>query len=123
MRKVSVEDTESFVSAADCFRPLSSALGTEDVSINHYELAPGDSFGFCYHRHHDQEEVFYIRSGTVTFETEDGDVPVSTGELVRFGPGEFQRGTNRGTERVVALALGAPRPENEEVDLARDCPN
>jgi hypothetical protein len=47
---------------------------------------------------------------------------VSAGEIIRFGPGEFQRGTNRGTGRVVALALGAPRVENERVDLRRDCP-
>ncbi|MFH5797939.1 cupin domain-containing protein [Haladaptatus sp. CMAA 1911] len=122
MEKVAIEEIESFVSAAACFRPLSTALGTDHVAINHYELEPGDSFGFCYHRHHEQEEVFVVESGTVTFETESGDVPVSAGELVRFGPGEFQRGTNRGTERVVALALGAPRVENERVDLRRDCP-
>ncbi|WP_227355353.1 cupin domain-containing protein [Haladaptatus salinisoli] len=122
MRKVAVEAVDSFVSAADVFRPLSAALGTERVAVNYYELAPGDSFGFCYHRHHEQEEVFYVQSGTATFETESGLATVDAGELVRFAPGEFQRGTNRGPERVVALALGAPRVEDERVDLRRDCP-
>ncbi len=121
MRKASTETEDSFISAADCFRPLSSMLETEQVALNYYELAPGDSFGFCYHRHHEQEEAFYIQSGTVTFETEDDDVSVSAGELVRFEPMEFQRGTNRGNERVIALALGAPRVEDETVDLRRDC--
>lgn len=122
MKKVHVDDLDSFVSAADTFRPLSGALGTEHVAINHYELGPGDSFGFCYHRHHDQEEVFYVLAGTVTFETESGPVAVSEGEAIRFAPGEFQRGTNRDGERVVALAIGAPRT-SEEIDLRRECPD
>jgi len=86
-----------------------------------YELETGDSFGFCYHRHHTQEEVFYVQAGTATFETADGDVEVTAGEAVRFPPMEFQRGTNRGEERVVALALSAPRGP-ETVDLLRTCP-
>ncbi|MFC4550584.1 MULTISPECIES: cupin domain-containing protein [Halorussus] len=130
MRTVSVTDAESFVSAADAFRPLSDALGTTDVAVNYYELDPGDGLGFCYHRHHEQEEVFYVQSGNVTFRTENGDVAVEAGELVRFGPGEFQRGTNRSDpesgeeagERAVVLALGAPRVEDERVDLRRKCP-
>ncbi len=47
---------------------------------------------------------------------------VESGELVRFAPGEYQRGVNRGDERVVALALGAPR-ESGALDLQRDCEN
>lgn len=122
MKKVTIADADSYVSAGDVFRPLSGLLGTTDVAINYYELGSGDSFGYCYHRHHEQEEVFYIQSGTVTFETENGDVPVEAGEVVRFPPGEFQRGTNRGDKRVVALALGAPQEEGK-TDLRRECSN
>lgn len=120
MQQIRVADLDSFVSAADVFRPLSGALGTEHVSINYYELGPGDSFGFCYHRHHDQEEVFYLIAGTVTFDTESGPVEVSAGEAIRIAPGEFQRGTNRGDERVVALAIGAPKGSTD-IDLRREC--
>jgi len=52
--------------------------------------------------------VFYVLSGTATFETEAGEVTVDAGEAIRFVPGEFQQGSNRGDERVVALAPGAP---------------
>ncbi|WP_132059310.1 cupin domain-containing protein [Halorussus amylolyticus] len=121
MKKIRIEDVESWMGPADVKRPLTKQLGTTDVAVNYYELAPGDSFGFGYHAHSDQEEVFYVESGTVTFETEGGPVEVSSGEVVRFGPGEFQRGVNRGDERVVSLALGAPK-DGGELEMRRDCP-
>jgi uncharacterized cupin superfamily protein len=120
MEKVHVDDVDGQMSAADVRRPISKALGSDHLAINYYELAPGDSFAFGYHAHDDQEEVFYVQSGTVTFETEDGDVVVSAGELIHFAPGEFQRGVNEGDERVVALALGAPR-DTENVEMYRRC--
>ncbi|WP_247730910.1 cupin domain-containing protein [Halovivax limisalsi] len=121
MKHVRIDDVENDVQPAAVVRRLTEALETTDVAINHYELEPGDSFAFGYHRHEIQEEVFFVRSGTATFETETGDVTVGAGEIVRFAPGEFQRGWNRGDERVVALALGAPLAYGES-ELRRDCP-
>lgn len=120
MKKVALDALDSRMGPADVKRPLSKALDTDDVALNYYELAPGDSFGFGYHRHAGQEEVFYVRDGTVTFETEDGDVDVSAGELVRFAPGEWQLGTNRGDDRVVALAIGAPA-DASATEMLREC--
>jgi len=56
----------------------------------------------------------------VTFATESGDVPVESGELVRFAPGEFQLGRNPGGERASVLALGVPR-ESTEIQYRRRC--
>lgn len=103
-------------------RNLTRPLGTADVALNYYELEPGDSFAYAYHNHEIQEELFYVMAGTATFETDAGDVEVGPGEIVRFPPGEYQRGTNRGGDRVVALALGAPL-EYGEMDKRRDCPD
>jgi len=100
MERVRIADVDRSVQPAAVMRPLTDALGTTDVAINYYELEPGDSFAFAYHRHEVQEEVFYVQSGTATFETEDGAVTVDAGELIRFVPGEFQRGWNRGDERT-----------------------
>ena len=122
MEKVRIEEIESRTGPADVKRPLTRALGATDLAVNYYELAPGDSFAFGYHAHGDQEEVFYVQSGTVTFETEEGPVAVGPDELVRFAPGEFQRGVNEGDGRVVALALGAPK-ESGDLDLRRECPD
>ena len=122
MRRVATDEVDRWASPAAEKRPLSEALGAAHVAVNYYELEPGDSFGFGYHRHPEQEEVFVVTEGTVTFETEAGDREVSAGEAVRFVPGEWQRGTNRGDERVVALALGAPA-ESSAVEIRRDCPD
>ncbi|WP_137284260.1 cupin domain-containing protein [Halorussus salinisoli] len=122
MEKVRIENVESRTGPADVKRPLTRALGATDLSLNYYELAPGDSFAFGYHAHSNQEEVFYVQSSTVTFETDDGEVEATSGEVVRFAPGDYQRGVNRGDERVVALALGAPQ-DSGDLDLRRDCPD
>jgi uncharacterized cupin superfamily protein len=141
MKKVAVDDVDSWQGPASVKRPLGRALGLADAALNYYELAPGESFAFGYHRHADQEEVFYVLEGTATFETgeprrgsesraesdanretEGGDVEVGSGELVRFAPGEWQQGFNRGEEPVRALALGAPA-ESGETEVLRDCPD
>lgn len=122
MNIVRIEELENSVQPAAVMRHLTEPLGLTDLAINYYELEPGDSFAFAYHSHEVQEEVFYIQSGTATFETEDGPVEVDGGEAIRFDRNEFQRGWNRGTERVVALALGAPLEYGTQVKL-RFCEN
>jgi quercetin dioxygenase-like cupin family protein len=122
MERVDVDDVDDRMGPADVKRDLAGALDATDVALNYYELAPGESFGFGYHRHDGQEELFYVERGTVTFETEDGDVTVAAGETVRFAPGEWQLGTNEGDERVVALAVGAPQ-DMGRTTMLRECPD
>lgn len=121
MEHVRIDGVENWMGPASIKRPLGQALGTTELAINYYELAPSESFAFGYHRHTDQEEVFYIQSGTVTFETEAGDVVVESGESIRFEPGEFQRGMNHSDDRVIAIALGGPA-EPGDTEIRRDCP-
>lgn len=138
MRKLSLSDLDSRMGPAAVVRPLTDALGATDVALNYYELDPGDSLSYGFHAHGNQEEVFYVQDGSVTFRTTDGDVTVDAGELVRFGPGEYQRGTNEvseprsdgsadersesagGDDRAVVLALGAPQDAGE-TEILREC--
>jgi uncharacterized cupin superfamily protein len=120
MENVQIEDADSYTRPGEVFTPLSDALGTTGLAINYYGKSTGENIGDCYHRHHEQEEVFYVLSGTATFETENGDVAVSPHDLIRFAPGEWQQGTNRGDDRLRVLALGAPREEGP-TDLRREC--
>jgi len=122
MERVSLNEVDRWMSPAQSKRSLSNALGAEHLAVNHYILEPGESFGFGYHRHADQEELFYVLEGTATFETEEGDVTVSAEEAIRFAPGEWQLGRNETDERVVALALGAPA-DTGETDILRTCPD
>ena len=120
MRDVSLDDLDSRIGPASVSRPLSDALGTTDLAINYYELAPGESSAYGFHAHADQEEVFYVQSGTVTFRTVEGDVSADAGDLVRFGPGEYQRCVNEGDDRVTLLVVGAPRDAGE-TEVLRYC--
>ncbi|MFB6073913.1 MAG: cupin domain-containing protein [Haloarculaceae archaeon] len=122
MERVRLDDLTTRMGPAAVKRPLSEALGIAGIALNYYELAPGETFGFGYHRHPDQEEVFYVQDGVATFETEDGDVDVAAGECVRFAPGEWQLGRNDTGERVIALAMGAPR-DSRETEMLRECPD
>jgi mannose-6-phosphate isomerase-like protein (cupin superfamily) len=129
MRTVRLDDLDSRMGPADVNLPLTDALGAANVALNYYELEEGDSFAYGVHAHEDQEEVFYVLAGTVTFRTldvdesgavEEGERTVGAGELARFAPGEFQRGVNEGSERVEALAIGAPRDAGE-TEILREC--
>jgi len=120
MRKVSPAGDDSRMGPADVQVPLTDALGLTDSALNYYELAPGDSSAFGLHAHEKQEEVFYVVAGTVTFHTADGEESVGAGELVRFGPGEYQRAVNESDERVSLLAFGAPK-EPGNTDIRRYC--
>ena len=100
-------------------RGLAEPLGATNLALNRYVLEPGESFAGGMHAHLDQEEVFYVLSGTATFEHtpeptgEPETTEVSAGEAVRFAPGEYQVGRNEGDEQLFALALGAPRESTE----------
>jgi len=122
MDKVRIDELERFMGAADEWRPIHGDLGTENVSLNYYELDPDDGFLFGgVYQYETQEEVFYVQQGTVTFETEGEDVEAEAGEVVRFAPGEWKGGTNAGTDRAVMLHVGAPQDRGER-NYLRDCP-
>jgi uncharacterized cupin superfamily protein len=84
-------------------RVLTEPLGLTDVAVNQYELAPGDRFSGGLHAHVDQEEVFYVTSGTATFDyRRTADAPTET---VAVGPGEAVRCGACG-ESVLELDFG-----------------
>jgi uncharacterized cupin superfamily protein len=121
MRTTTLEDVDEAVSAASLKRLLSTALGTESVAMNYYELEPGETISFGYHAHAHQEEVYYVQAGTVTFETEDGVAVVAAPGAAYSPPGEYKQGRNAGDSRAVVLAAGAPRAMGE-TDIRRHCP-
>ncbi|NUC74465.1 cupin domain-containing protein [Haloterrigena sp. SYSU A558-1] len=127
MRHLAIDDVDSDPYDEELHtdrRALADPLGTDHLAITRYVLEPGERFSGSVHAHADQEEVFLVLEGEATFELraddgdERGEVTVAEDEAVRFAPGEFQSGYNAGTERVVAIALGAPR-ESDDVRIAR----
>ena len=127
MERVDVAELDTFphpAGATDGGRALADALGTTDVAMNHYTLAPGDACSGGVHTHLDQEEIFYVLSGRVPFQTKDDDRTVTEGEVIRFAPGEYHHGTNRTDEEAVVLAIGAPgkRHDWEQIRVPVPCP-
>jgi uncharacterized cupin superfamily protein len=127
MDHLRLADADEFLSSADTMKPLGRLLDTTDLAVNYYEVDPGASLAPFYHAHADQEEVFYVLAGELTFAVGDRDGPteevvVAADETVRFAPGEFQRGRNDGNGTVRVLALGAPKNSTDTTRL-RDCPD
>ena len=100
-------------------RRLGDALAADHVAINHYRVAPGERIAGL-HAHADQEEVFVVQEGAVTFEMLDGRVHVADEEAVRVPPGEFQSCHNTADDEAVVLALGAPR-DTDDVRIPVGC--
>lgn len=113
MKKATIEHLENTPIASSVEKMLTEPLDLSNVAINYFELEPGDSFTGGLHTHTNQEEVFYIAAGEVTFQTLDGQVPVAANEVIRFAPGEYHMGRNEHDRLVRALAVGAPRNPGE----------
>lgn len=121
MQKIAIDEVGPADVGSDAEKlSLGDVLGATDVSINRYSLEPGDRLAGL-HAHGDQEEVFVVLDGTLTFETLDGEVTVETGESIRFEPGEFQSGKNDSESAAVVFALGAPR-DTDDLRIPVACP-
>jgi uncharacterized cupin superfamily protein len=94
-------------------RRVAEALGTADVGLVHYDLDPGQNLSGGVHTHMDQEEIFYVIDGTLTFQTLEDEVEVGAGEVVRFAPGDFQQGKNETDESATVLGIGAPKGSSD----------
>lgn len=110
-------------------RAISPALDASDVALVRYKLEPGDSLSGGLHTHYDQEEIFYTQNGSVSFTVveepggEREEVSVEAGEIIRFGPGEFQTGRNESDSVARVLAIGAPgtRHDDDQIGSLVDC--
>lgn len=123
MEKVAISNVEARAVGEDSARRgLSEPLGTTDIALNHYRVAPGEGLPGGLHAHMDQEEVFVVLNGEATFETLDGEVIVGEQEAVRFSPGEFQSGKNNADRKLVVVAMGGPR-DTEDIRVPVACPD
>ncbi|MFZ5353125.1 MAG: cupin domain-containing protein [Bacillota bacterium] len=66
-----------------------------------YEIPPQKS-NYPYHYHLQNEEVFYIISGSGVLETPDGNKPISAGDIIYCPPNE------KGAHRVINTSQTTP---------------
>ncbi|MFB6194547.1 MAG: cupin domain-containing protein [Haloplanus sp.] len=97
-------------------RRLSDPAGLSKMAINRFTAEPGEQLPLAYHYHDEQEEAFYVLSGTLHVETPDGTFEVGPDDLFSVDPGSPQRAYNPedADETVDVVAVGAP-PASEDV--------
>lgn len=89
---------------------LTEAAGLSEMAINRFRAEPGEDIPLAYHYHAEQEEAFYVLSGTLFVETPDETYEVEEGCLFAVEPDSPQRAHNPAdaASEVVVLAVGAP---------------
>jgi mannose-6-phosphate isomerase-like protein (cupin superfamily) len=98
-------------------RRLGTAAELSNVAINRFRAEPGEQLPLTYHYHEEQEEAFYVLSGTLRVETPEETFEVDADELFAVDPESPQRAYNPedATEDVVVLAVGAPAVDGDAV--------
>ena len=104
------------------FRKVRSSLGVDAFGVNAIVLPPDVETGF--HYHDEQQELYFVHSGTVEVEFGDGSVHrLGPGGLARVDPATHRKVRNAGDEDAVYLIVGGKdgyvgrdghRPEGEE---------
>ena len=105
--KLNIQEIEG-AGPGGAFHFVRRELGVLAFGVNWIELPP-DTQG----REHDesdsgQEEVVVVVTGSGIYRVEDEEVPVRTGDFVRFDP-ETTRCPVAGPEGLTLIAIGAPR--------------
>ena len=86
----------------------------KDAEVFIVELAPGDDIPEHTEVDRDQEEVFYIVSGTPTIVIDDDKHPSQPGTFVRLDPGVKRTVVNHGDDQATVLIISAPRTSGYE---------
>lgn len=89
------------------FRYAAKELGITAWGMNVLEINPG-CMDYPEHDHvkDGQEEVYVVLKGNGTLVTEDNEIPLDAGTLVRVGPNK-KRKLLPGSQGLTVLALGA----------------
>lgn len=113
-----VVDTDAVESTPDrpCDqRALSEAAGLTQMAVNRFVAEPGEQIPLAYHYHDEQEEAFFVLSGTLHVETPEETYEVGERCLFTVDPGSPQRAFNpeSAEEAVDVVAVGAPASEGD----------
>jgi mannose-6-phosphate isomerase-like protein (cupin superfamily) len=95
--RLNPDSTERFVA-------LRRELGVTSFGINQIVLQPGQRGRI--HRHERQEEVYLVLEGRLGLLLDGEQTELTEGELIRVAPRVRRQLINRGSSRLVLLALG-----------------
>jgi mannose-6-phosphate isomerase-like protein (cupin superfamily) len=89
-------------------------LELQAFGINIVEIAPGEQIPEHDETGRDQDEVFYVLSGSPTLVVDGGDHPISAGTFARLDPAHSRTVRNDGAEPASVLVISAPRSSGYE---------
>ena len=120
----------SIVSAADVenpydgtsvpgeFRPLTDALGSEQVAVTQIRVPPHSDFEQgTGHYHEHQEEIYIVTRGALTMRLGDDVRVVAAGSAVRVAAQTPRSHRNEGDEPVEMWAVSRKEDERDSVKL------
>jgi quercetin dioxygenase-like cupin family protein len=118
---VRVEDLPDAPNPTRHKKEVDEAVGATAFGFNVVTATPGERLPWGRHRHPDHQELFYVVSGTVRFETPEGDHEVGAGEAFFVEPDSPQKGVATGKTPAVVVAAGAPKATDDAV-VEEACP-
>jgi uncharacterized cupin superfamily protein len=109
----------TFAHRDDCettgnWRLVRRTLGLQAFGINLVDIPPGEQIPEHDEIERDQEEVFYILSGTPTLVVDGEDHPARAGCFVRLDPEHVRTVRNDGDVLASVLIASAPRSSGYE---------
>lgn len=119
---VSADEVEDLYGGSDVpgeFRPLTTALGGEQLAVTLIRVPPHSDFEQgTGHRHEECEELYLVTRGTLTMRFDDDVVRVNAGSAVRVSPQTVRSHRNEGDEPVEMWAISrrSDRSDATKVD-------
>jgi mannose-6-phosphate isomerase-like protein (cupin superfamily) len=118
VRADDVDDLYEGTSVPGEFRPLTDALGAEQVALTLIRVPPHSDFEQgTGHYHREQEELYVITRGTLTMRFGDEVRKVSAGSAVRVAPRTPRSHRNEGDEPVEMWAVSRRLGGNDAVKI------
>lgn len=102
------------VERTGAWRLVRRSLGCAALGINLVEIAPGDQIPEHDEIERDQEEVFFVLSGTAALVIDGRAHPAPEGTFARLDPEPRRAVRNDGADTAVVLIVSAPRTSGYE---------
>jgi mannose-6-phosphate isomerase-like protein (cupin superfamily) len=96
------------------WRLVRRTLDLRAFGLNVVEIAPGERIPEHDETARDQEEVFYVLSGSPTLVIDGEDFPAPAGTFARIDPAHTRTVSNAGEEPASVLIVSAPRSSGFE---------
>jgi quercetin dioxygenase-like cupin family protein len=109
----STENAEHYTWGAQC--DGWHLLRSDSLSVIQERMPPGASEQRHYHER--AQQVFYVLSGTATFEVDGEEVIVNAGQSLHIKPNKNHRILNNGDSDLHFLVISEPKSHGDRINL------